>query len=102
MKTIRFGFLLLLAAVSLPLMAGCKKSYEMVPEEASPLNDKQKLIADLTSKDQGIRGIAANRLGSMGAAAQDALPELEKAVKKEKAAAVKLMMQEAIKKIKGG
>lgn len=102
MKTIRFGFLLLLAAVSLPLMAGCKKSYEMVPEEASPLNDKQKLIADLTSKDQGIRGMAAGRLGSMGPAAQDALPELEKAVKKEKAAAVKLYMQEAIKKIKGG
>ena len=102
MKTIRFGFLVLLAAVSLPLMAGCKKSYEMVPEEASPLNDKQKLIADLTSKDQGIRGIAANRLGTMGPAAQDALPELEKAAKKEKAGAVKMYMQEAIKKIKGG
>jgi hypothetical protein len=87
---------------SLPLLAGCGKSYEMVPAGANPMDDKAALIADLSSKEQGTRGIAAGRLATMGPAAQDALPALEAALKKEKNPAVKTMLQEAVKKVKGG
>ncbi len=102
MKAQRLWILVLLAIFSLAPLAGCGKKYEMVPEQANPLNDKQTLIADLSSKEKGTRGIAAGRLGSMGAAAQDALPALEAAAKKEKVATVKFIMQDAIKKVKGG
>lgn len=101
MKALRLWMLVLLATIALPLVSGCKKTYEVAPDAAT-INDKAALITDLSSKDQATRGIAANRLGAMGAAAQDALPELEKAAKKEKVATVKMMMQEAIKKLKGG
>ena len=93
---------MLFAVLSFFVLAGCGKSYEMVPEGPNPMNDKAALIADLSDKDQGTRGIAAGRLGTMGAKAQDALPALEAAVKKEKKPAVKMMMEDAIKKIKGG
>jgi hypothetical protein len=46
--------------------------------------------------------MAAGRLGSLGPAAQDALPALEAALKKEKVATVKMYLQDAIKQIKGG
>lgn len=101
MKALRLWMLVLLATAALPLLSGCKKSYPVAPDGAS-INDKAALIADLKNKDQATRGIAAGRLGSMGPAAQDAVPELEKAVKKEKVPMVKLMMQDAIKKLKGG
>ncbi|MGD9645615.1 MAG: hypothetical protein AB7U73_07880 [Pirellulales bacterium] len=102
MKAPRLKFMILLAVCALPWLAGCGKSYERVPEGPNPMNDKAALIADLSSKDQGARGIAAGRLGQMGAEAQDALPALEAAVKKEKKPAVKTMMESAIKQIKGG
>ena len=101
MKALRLWMLVLLATVALPLLSGCKKTYEVAPDTAT-INDKAALIADLSNKDQATRGIAAGRLGDMGAAAQDALPELEKAAKKEKVPMVKTMMQDAIKKLKGG
>ncbi len=97
------GYAAVLLAVV--FVAGCKKKAQVLPDNPVSPEDIKTMIGNLKSKQSighiaDIRIPAAQRLGTAGPAAKEAIPALEK-MAKDKDPEVKRVAEEALAKIKG-
>ena len=80
---------------------GCGKSPPAVTDlSQTPWLDPKAQIKSLKDGNMQIRGIAAHHLGNMGAAAAEAIPELEKLAANDPEPKVRDLSKEAVEKIR--